>query len=213
MAADVSGGTCYSDCASPTCSVCPDNAYNTGPDNTGICTDCDEGKYIVSDDASDHTSADQCSACDVGYYLDSATSTCLACAKGKHAATSGQTSCDVCEVGKYAPTNGTAECTSCSAGSFLADDATNASMHDEATDCTICEPGTFVAEDASAGPCAVCALGTYAAEYHASGCTSCSAGSFLIDNATNATMHDEASDCMVCPVSEVPPGDANHMRK
>ena len=118
VAADVYGGSCSSYCSSSSsdCSVCPDNTYVEAGTVTSTCDSCDEGKYIVSDDASDHASADQCSACDAGHYLDSATLTCVACEKGRHAATSGQTLCVICEVGKYAPTNGMAECTSCSPG-------------------------------------------------------------------------------------------------
>ena len=71
VAADVSGDTCYSYCNSSDCAVCEDNTYYEGYSINTACDSCDEGEYIVSDDASDHASADQCSSCNAGYYLDS----------------------------------------------------------------------------------------------------------------------------------------------
>ena len=71
VAADVYGGTCVSYCASSAsdCAVCEDNTFYEGYSTNTACDSCDSGKYIVSDEASDHASADQCSSCSSGYYL------------------------------------------------------------------------------------------------------------------------------------------------
>ena len=84
VAADVSGSTCVSYCASSAsdCAVCEDNTFYEGYSTNTACDSCDSGKYIVSDEASDHASADQCSSCSAGYYLKGAN--CEICGELRH---------------------------------------------------------------------------------------------------------------------------------
>ena len=84
VAADINSGTCDTYCASSAsdCSaVCEDNTYSIGG-ATSVCDSCDAGKYIVSDEASDHASVDQCSSCSPGYYLKG--TDCEICGELRH---------------------------------------------------------------------------------------------------------------------------------
>ena len=111
VAADMNSGTCYSNCpysSSLDCSVCPDNMYALS--GSMVCSSCDANRYIVSDNASDHASADQCTACGTGTYLVGAT--CTACEPGRYTTVTGQTTCDICDIGKFAATSGSVQCDS-----------------------------------------------------------------------------------------------------
>ena len=150
VAADVYGGSCESYCSSSSsdCAVCEDNTYYEGYSDNTACDSCDEGKYIVSDQASDHASASQCSSCSIGTYLNDDNS-CAICPAGTYTDTSGQTSCQICSYGKFLAHDGmnaslhdsADDCRSCEAGKHLANDATDATLHDEESDCLICPSG------------------------------------------------------------------------
>ena len=98
VSAQMNSGTCSSYCssASSDCSACGTNTYNEGYSDNTVCSDaCPSGKYIVSDDPSDHASEDQCNVCSTGQYDPQSNGGCITCEAGKFAATTGQSSCDV----------------------------------------------------------------------------------------------------------------------
>ena len=48
----------------------------------------------------------------------------------------------------------------------------------------------------------ICEAGRYAATSGQPSCTYCPTGRYLVDNATNASLHDALDDCVACPVGE-----------
>ena len=98
VSASVTGGTCISYCssASSDCSYClGDDTYHEGYSDNTECDSCSSGKYIHSDDPSDHVSEDQCYTCSAGEYDPQSNGGCITCEAGKFAATTGQSSCDI----------------------------------------------------------------------------------------------------------------------
>ena len=208
-------GSCYSYCASvANCSTCPDNtysAYDSGQrtDNTECNGTCSSGKYIISDDPSDHTSADQCSSCSPGSYLNG--TDCVVCGAGKYAASSGQAACDGCPAGKY-----------------NADDSTDASLHVSIDDCLLCRRGFYADSEGmvkctscvagkymlefndgnpnSEDDCTICDAGTYSYQ-NSSACHDCPTGTYLDDDATDASKHASEDNCTLCPSSTYGPID------
>jgi hypothetical protein len=80
-------GNCYPLCSSGSnCTTCPDNSYYAYSEqgqrrDTRNCTKCGVGKYIVGqDNATDHSSGDDCDSCGPGTYLEG--ETCSVCSAG-----------------------------------------------------------------------------------------------------------------------------------
>jgi hypothetical protein len=46
--------------------------------------------------------------------------------------------------------------------------------------------------------CVSCGTGTYSVAVAITVCSNCDAGKFLIDARTDATLHDDESDCSIC---------------
>ena len=69
-------------------------------------------------------------------------------------------------------------------GLLLADNGTDASLHDSVEDCSACPAGTY-AETTRATSAAIC--------------TACPSGRFLSDPGTDPSLHDSLDDCFTCP--------------
>ena len=95
--------------------------------------------------------------------------------------------CGVCDAGSFS-SSGAGACTTCGGGAYLADAATDVTLHDSEDDCTTCGSGKILVDAATDAH-------LHDSESH---CASCPAGTFLNDAATDASLHDSESDCVVC---------------
>lgn len=135
----------YSLATQPSCSSCPagKRQHSTGQSS---CIDCPVGEYM----GSTGSSASSCITCELGKWQGSVqSSSCIVCPAGRYVDTTGSTSncigcpaADISGASFPAHTSGTAQ-------SWIADDATAAQFHDEASDCTLeaaeCTEGTSIA--------------------------------------------------------------------
>ena len=170
------------------CIVCPAGRY---VDYLGAkqCTKCPPARYnnvsggyvynaSMSSTIIRHDDVSDCTRCPAGSYTTNATNGSVAQLSG-YGVPFGATACIICPAGTYQ--NSTMSyCSNCVAGSYLPDDQKLTQNHDSVDDCRVCEAGYF-----STIPRAASCNGN------------CSAGKY--NNATDASGHDNATDCITCP--------------
>ena len=170
------------------CIICGAGRYQDMPGQAS-CRECPIGTFI-HDNGTDITFHDdhldiECRTCPSGTYQNAnASGSCISCPAGTHLNWTNASSrtfhdspgdCRDCPPAKEAPSSGLATCSWCLAGTFQPKSG-------EPT-CDICPWGTYKSQEG----------GTSADD-----CASCPSGTFLADNATNATKHSSSDWCRSC---------------
>lgn len=121
-------------------------------------------------------------------------------------------SCEPCPRGTYSEFSldryslaSVNSCKRCSIGRYLADDGTDALLHDSEDDCTACPPGKF-GNTVGAYKCDQCPIGKYAPTPESTFCVPAEPGSFVMEAGASQTVEcpagkfsvAEAADCRWC---------------
>jgi hypothetical protein len=152
-----------------------------------VCSDCDGGKYIQSEDF-------YCTSCLAGRYAINGSASCLFCPAGSYSGNEA-TACQLCNNGTYSMAgNGT--CTNCTSGRYAA-------LQGTANQCDMCAAGSY--SGVGATQCMICDQGKYLSS-QSSTCSSCQAGKYSLANATTCgscgsgkyTSLNGSSACSIC---------------
>ena len=155
---------------------------------SNVCIPCQPGRYSSWLDSTMSSERHSCTKCDAGRYQSKkGTSSCIACAVGKHTLILGSAShneCILCPLGQYGNQDHVAgtssqQCLACMAGKYK-DDSNVAALE---TSCKMCEAGRFGIESGatSANQCYMCNKGKYSDVQGSSSegeCKNCEIGFF-----------------------------------
>eukprot|EP00518_Triparma_eleuthera_P018446 CAMPEP_0197566268 /NCGR_PEP_ID=MMETSP1320-20131121/33573_1 /TAXON_ID=91990 /ORGANISM="Bolidomonas sp., Strain RCC2347" /LENGTH=1504 /DNA_ID=CAMNT_0043128349 /DNA_START=118 /DNA_END=4628 /DNA_ORIENTATION=+ len=162
------------------CTVCPHNTFQVKSSQSS-CDMCPMGKFISSDQESDHDAPDDCKECESGKYPSSGsdTTTCIPCEEGKFSSSPSEMECTTCAPGKYADDpEGSASCVNCAAGKYSGVGAKQ---------CDLCDAGKFATSESQT--CINCEAGKFSTQGLGS-CTSCTSPQYS---------NEGASECSLCP--------------
>ena len=183
------------------------------------CKICGEGTFSLPGDSS-------CTLCPKGYFNNGTTVLhlgCFTCPEGSFSGFEGAVDCNSCPLGSReigSRENGELVCRTCPSGFFLDEvlnvkqqeckpctvglwitkDLIKFSDHDSEDDCKPCPAGSIFSEDASSFGCNVCSSGKYSAnsDQNLRACINCPSGTFLADDSTDLSRHDNTDDCLQC---------------
>ena len=155
-------------------------------EDSGLCTDCEVGKYAVNDNP---PWARECTPCAAGRHQNSTgASTCIDCAAGRYSTSTGASSCSsLCAAGTYSA-RGATECTNCESGKTSEPGSSgcvrvcSAGEYDNKGTCTACRAGQYQTSTASRS-CIECEAGKYSSSTgRSSACSDlCAAGTYSAD--------------------------------
>ena len=152
-------------------------------------TVCESGSPTAGDCGSSVPTAGSCDPiCYPGQRFDGI---CQDCTAGQYQSEQGQTTCKECPTGQYQDSSGQSSCKSCAAGYYLNEFGSSSNV------CKACPSGYHNSLQGQ-GICTGCGKGKYgsgsAKTSESSGCTSCPAGKYNDDTAT-----EDINGCKNCP--------------
>ena len=180
---------------STACSVCDGGQYQNRLDMPSVsCQACPMGKYLIDKvEPERHDDINKCLFCPAGKYFEDQFTLCSDCVGGLYQNENvwANATCKSCGFGQFTVQK-EAVCLNCASGKFQ--ELATATEYQ----CKFCVEGKQFVNTQSA--CDICLVGKFQNDslLPAVFCKDCQVGRFLIDNQSDASNHDDESDCLFC---------------